>query len=286
MDDKAVAVLTVLFVACFVLAMGPTRAALSRWMPSQARTLARFTTGLLVVTGALLVGLGSVAMPYVIPSGSMIPTLAVGDVILVNRLAYGVRTPWGQRLTTGTGPTRGDVVVFRFPGFQCPDGAHVVRSGDQSCIDPSKPVASENWVKRVIGLPGDRVSMRGDDLVINGTKVAMSHVGKYRGDLSQPDDRTLMAHDGQVWNEHLPGMSHQVAVMPGYNMADPIPGKVVPSVLPADCYLVLGDDRHNSIDGRWWGCVTRNAIVGRADRVLFSWASHDGAPSRTWMAVR
>jgi signal peptidase I, bacterial type len=286
MDDKAVAVLTFLFIACFALAIGPTRTALSRWLPSQGRTLSRFATGLLVVTGALLVGLGTVAMPYVIPSGSMIPTLAVGDVIIVNRLAYGVRTPWGQRLSPGHGPQRGDVVVFRFPGFECADGAHLIRSGDQSCIDPGKPVASENWVKRVIGLPGDRVSMRGDVLAINGIVVSRSHVGKYRGDLGQPDDRTLMAHDAQVWDEHLPGKLHQVAIMAGYNMADPVPGKIVPAVLPPDCYLVLGDDRHNSIDSRWWGCVTRDAIVGRADRVLLSWASRDGAPSRTWMAIR
>ncbi|MEY2161365.1 signal peptidase I [Rhodanobacter sp. FW106-PBR-LB-2-11] len=286
MDDHAVALLTILFGACCLLWLRPTRRMLDRSFPAQAQMLARFDFGLLVVTGVLLVGLGSIGMPYIIPSGSMIPTLAVGDVILVDRTAYGIRLPWGQRLTRGNAPARGDVVVFRFPGYQCRIGDKKVRSGDETCMQLDKPVPSENWVKRVIGVPGDRVVMRGDALVINGTPVATTNLGAYRGDPSQPDDRTLLAHGAEVLEEHLPGRPHRIATMVGYHIADPVPGVTVPAILPPNCYFVLGDDRHNSIDSRWWGCVTRDAIVGRAVRVIFSWASVPSRESRVWLPIR
>ena len=99
-----------------------------------------------------------IAEPFRIPSGSMMPTLDIGDFILVNKFAYGLRMPAFNNKFIGVGePRRGDVVVFRFPGYLCDVNGRLVRSGDMSCSDPTAPVPRQNWIKRVVGLPGDTV---------------------------------------------------------------------------------------------------------------------------------
>jgi signal peptidase I len=220
-----------------------------------------------------------VAEPFRIPSGSMMPTLDVGDFILVNKFAYGLRMPaFNNKFLSLGEPKRGDVVVFRFPGFLCEDGSGgLARSGDQTCADPHAPVPNQNWIKRVIGLPGDSIQIQGDQLVINGTPIGNSQIGPFEGNPQRPEDRLMLDYGATVWTEHLPGsngsgqVDHLIALMPERGMPNSIPNVRVPSKVPQGCYLVLGDNRYNSEDSRWWGCMPEQNLAGKAFMVWFSW---------------
>jgi signal peptidase I len=213
-----------------------------------------------------------VAEPFRIPSGSMIPTLDVGDFILVNKFAYGLRLPAFNNKFLSTGePKRGDVVVFRFPGYLCADQSGVVRSGDMSCTDPHAAVPSQNWVKRVIGLPGDTIEVNDSQITINGKPVPADEIGPYVGNPARAEDNELLYYGATLWNEHLGDVTHQIARMPGRGQTPPIPNARVPSLVPAGCYLVMGDDRENSEDSRWWGCMPEQNLVGKAFVIWLSW---------------
>jgi len=213
-----------------------------------------------------------IAEPFRIPSGSMMPTLDIGDFILVNKFAYGLRMPAFNNKFIGVGePRRGDVVVFRFPGYLCDVNGRLVRSGDMSCSDPAAPVPRQNWIKRVVGLPGDTVEIHGADLVINGVPVRADEVGPYQGNPQRPVERTMLDMGATVWTEHLDGVDHPIARMPAYTRPKSIPNAVVPSRVPPDCYLVMGDNRNDSLDSRWWGCVPEQDLAGKAFLIWMSW---------------
>jgi len=188
--------------------------------------------------------------PFKIPSGSMIPTLLVGDLILVNKFTYGVRLPViHTKLTEGAAPRRGDVMVFRYP-----------------------PRPSLDYIKRVVGVPGDEVAYLNKRLTLNGQPVPTAAL---------PDffDKDAMRYAKQ-FEETLGDKRHRVlndedrpAFIPG---AEDFPFKDscrysvegVTCKVPAGHYFMMGDNRDNSLDSRYWGFVPDRNIVGKA---FFVW---------------
>ena len=192
-----------------------------------------------------------IAEPFRIPSGSMMPTLLVGDFILVNKFSYGLRVPVVDKKILAIGePERGDVFVFRYPQ------------------DPS-----QDYIKRVIGLPGDEIVYRNKTLYVNGKEVSKSFLqpyanstengwdGKISSSLGTADmeDMRLVQRGGEVSTEHLPGRDHRVAEMPGAQGAPDGSWTV-----PAGHYFAMGDNRDNSADSRVWGFVPEENLVGKA----------------------
>ncbi len=188
--------------------------------------------------------------PFKIPSGSMIPTLLVGDFILVNKFTYGVRLPVINRKIIDLGtPERGDVMVFRYPD------------------DPSL-----DYIKRVVGLPGDRVSYQNKRLSINGKPVAVRQIDDYlsreRMQFSRRLVETLGAHEHEILLEDdAPGFMRQAHTFPYaenclYNTSG------LTCTVPPGHYFMMGDNRDNSSDSRVWGFVPDENIVGKA---FFIW---------------
>ncbi|MGH8671810.1 MAG: signal peptidase I [Burkholderiales bacterium] len=191
-----------------------------------------------------------VVEPFKIPSGSMMPTLLIGDFILVNKYTYGIRLPVVNRKIVNMGaPQRGDVMVFRFPE------------------DPSL-----DYIKRVVALPGDHVEYRSKRLLINGAPIKTENGGVYRyikGGM-QPVDATLM-------KEQLEDHRYQVLVQPVQPAVRVMEVRVFPNrencdydeegfgcLVPAQHYFVMGDNRDDSNDSRYWGFVPEQNIVGKA----------------------
>jgi signal peptidase I len=193
------------------------------------------------------------AEPFKIPSGSMMPTLLVGDFILVNKFAYGLRLPVLNTKILDVGePKRGDVFVFRYPGYQCQRGDTPIRSGNP-CNLPLAPVPKEDYIKRVIGLPGDEITYRNKTLFVNGKQVDETDLGVYTG-AAEPGHRL----DGaQVKREDLDGVEHRILEMPQ-------PSLEGSWTVPAGHYFAMGDNRDNSADSRFWGFVPEQNLVGRA----------------------
>lgn len=189
-----------------------------------------------------------VAEPFRIPSGSMMPTLDIGDFILVNKFSYGLNLPISHFKILDLGePERGDIVVFR-PPWQ-PD---------------------QNWIKRVVGLPGDKVVVKGEHVWVNGKLVPTDPIGPYQGNADKQVDRMIMRQGGIVLHEHLGGIDHKIIEMPNYNVAPEVPSNINPEIVPKDCYFVMGDNRDDSEDSRYEGCVPEKDLVGRAFFIWFS----------------
>ncbi len=178
--------------------------------------------------------------PFRIPSDSMMPTLLDGDFIFVNKFAYGLRLPViNTKIVEIDQPKRGDVIVFRLP------------------TDPSV-----NYIKRLVGLPGDHISVRGDRVYINDRLMPVTLDGTYRGPRN-----TEPQLDAQLAVENLDGVAHQVLFIPGRSPED------YDSVVPADHYFFMGDNRDNSQDSRFErvGFVPEKNLVGKAVRIWLSW---------------
>lgn len=180
--------------------------------------------------------------PFRIPSGSMMPTLLVGDFILVNKFVYGIRLPVSdKKIFEVSTPQRGDVVVFRFPE------------------DPSTP-----FIKRVVGLPGDRIAYYNKVLYINGQQADQRIIGTYTGHGSGAG-MTGASLRQETLERAQGSMTHPILVQPGYPSID---GK---TVVPEGHYFVLGDNRDNSRDSRYWGTVDDDLLIGKAFSIWMNW---------------
>jgi signal peptidase I len=188
--------------------------------------------------------------PFKIPSSSMVPTLLVGDFILVNKYTYGIRLPVANRKLVELGsPERGDVMVFRFPE------------------DPSL-----DYIKRVVAVPGDRLEYRNKRLSINGTPVPTRQIDDYLSKERMQFSRRYVETVNGVEHEILLDEDSPPSVMPG--RAFPFAGNCnyntngLACTVPPGHYFVMGDNRDNSSDSRVWGFVPDDNIVGKA---FFIW---------------
>jgi signal peptidase I len=174
-----------------------------------------------------------------VPTGSMKPTIVEGDRVFVNKLAYDLKVPFTTlHLAEWSAPQRGDIVVFYSPK----DGTRLV--------------------KRTVGLPGDTVELRGDKLIINGNGVEYNSIANELVPDISASDRAI----SEFATEELPGRSHLVAAIPAASALR----NFGPVQVPAGCYFMMGDNRDNSFDSRYFGVVKRDRILGRATAVVAS----------------
>lgn len=195
---------------------------------------------------AIIFGLRSfVVEPFQIPSGSMLPTLKIGDFILVNKFDYGIRLPvTNTTLIETTEPKRGDVVVFKYP------------------LDPSL-----NYIKRLVGLPGDKISYHNKILTINGEQVSKDFVADLPISLNPNREPVTL------YQENLGGVEHAIY---NSNRNTPHEGDWV---VPEGHYFVMGDNRDNSADSRFWGFVPEENMKGQAFYVWLHWDKFFSLPS-------
>jgi len=181
--------------------------------------------------------------PFRIPSGSMMPTLLIGDFILVNKFSYGIRLPVLNDKVIEIGePQRGDIVVFRFP--------------KQPSVD---------YIKRVIGLPGDRIAYFDKKLYVNGQPVSQASMGHYQG-VGQGANMT----GAELLEEDLTGVKHSILINRGAPTVEDV------FVVPQGQYFVMGDNRDNSNDSRYWGTVPEANLVGKAFFIWMNWDWENG----------
>jgi signal peptidase I len=191
-----------------------------------------------------------VVEPFRIPSGSMLPTLQSGDLILVNKFSYGVRLPIIDQKVVDLGkPQRGDVLVFRYP------------------VEPEI-----DYIKRVVGVPGDEIAYVDKKLYVNGAEVPLTRDGDYY----EPDRVSYTAQ----FNERLGNVAHKILVDPrraqDYSPIWAFPHREscdyarngIRCTVPPGQYFAMGDNRDNSADSRYWGFVPDQNIVGKA---FFIW---------------
>ncbi|MFT3792468.1 MAG: signal peptidase I [Rudaea sp.] len=206
-----------------------------------------------------------IAEPFKIPSGSMIPTLQIGDFILVNKFAYGLRLPVLNTKIIETGsPKRGDVFVFVYPGFKCVVDGKEVRMQRSCGSYGNTPVQKMNYIKRVIGLPGDTITYRNKTLYVNDREVPQTDVGPFGGPFSQ-DPHTCNLAGADIREEALAAADHRILHMPNQNGAEGT------YVVPVGQYFAMGDDRDCSEDSRYWGFVPEQNLVGRAFVIWMNW---------------
>jgi len=183
---------------------------------------------------------------FKIPSGSMIPTLDIGDHLLVNKFIYGPRIPFTDtRIFDWKEPKRGDVIVFKYPENE-----------------------DKDFIKRVVGLPGDKIEIKNGKLFINDEPVSITPVGTSGG--RQQVSEYPYYDKPKLYDEQLGTVKHEIQYLrdqSGYNFG--------PKIVPADEVFVMGDNRDNSQDSRFWGCVKRNKILGRALIIYWSWDGDD-----------
>ncbi|MDX8396564.1 MAG: signal peptidase I [Mariprofundaceae bacterium] len=196
---------------------------------------------LLVIAILAIVIRSFIVAPFKIPSSSMIPTLEIGDYLFVWRYSYGFRVPLTDIQVSSSAPSRGDVAVFDYPEDR-----------------------SKDYIKRIIGLPGDVILYQDNKLFINGKEMPLKEL----------NSRVYFMGDGSVdtstqYQERLFDVTHDV-LRKAFSIRDGS-WKV-----PKDKYFVLGDNRNNSRDSRFWGFVPQKYLVGKAAIIWWSWDQTKG----------
>jgi len=178
-----------------------------------------------------------IVQAFKIPSGSMKPTLLIGDHLLVNKFVYGIKIPYADRVIIPVkNPKRGDVIVFKWPKDE-----------------------SKDFIKRVIGVEGDVIEIKENQLFINSEGITTEHAGEF-------NDEDLYVEELE---EYLGDVKHSVLDREkGYEDFGPI-------TVPENSVFVMGDNRDNSQDSRYWGYVTLNKIKGKALIIYWSWPHWD-----------
>ena len=194
---------------------------------------------LLVVAVIAILVRSFVVAPFKIPSSSMVPTLEVGDYIFVLRYPYGLRIPFTDLQFFPHPPKRGDVAVFDYPEDR-----------------------SKDYIKRIVGLPGDLIEYRDNKLSVNGKQMPLHLDGR----------RTYFLADGEadvseLYTEQLDDVKHFV-LRKDYSIKDGT------WTVPEGMYFAMGDNRNNSRDSRFWGFVPQSYLVGHAAIVWWSWDNH------------
>ena len=214
-----------------------------------------WTAGLFPVIIVVFVMRSFLFEPFKIPSGSMIPTLLVGDLILVNKFTYGVRLPViNLKIIDGNKPQRGDVMVFRYP-----------------------PKPSLDYIKRVVGVPGDEVAYLNKRLTLNGQVVSTNVVPEFFDESAMRYFKQLEETFGEAKHRIL-NDDERPAFVSG---ADDFPNRQncrysvegVVCKVPEGHYFMMGDNRDNSLDSRYWGFVPDQNIVGKAFFVWMNFGS-------------
>lgn len=233
-----------------------TRKALKERMTSEVRTeaeiveatrppfLVDLARSLLPIFIIVLILRSFLVEPFRIPSGSMMPTLLVGDFILVNKFTYGIRLPvLNTKIIPISEPKRGDVVVFRYPE------------------NPTIP-----YIKRVIGLPGDHIVYHNGTKVvyINGEPIPQKLIGSYQG---VGEGSGMTGADEKI--ENLPGVDHSILMYS--NRVFNVDAPYMDIKVPPGHYFVLGDNRDNSRDSRFWGTVPEENLIGKAFLIWMNW---------------
>lgn len=180
------------------------------------------------------------AEPFRIPSGSMMPSLLIGDFILVNKFSYGIRLPViNKKIIDIDDPVRGDVIVFRYP--------------EDTSID---------YIKRVVGVPGDHIAYRNKILYVNGDQAKQTELDRYIG-VGSGAVMTGAYHR----TESMDGQDHEILMMGQRPIMD------FEYTVPDKSYFVMGDNRDNSRDSRFWGTVPDENLIGKAFMIWMNWDS-------------
>jgi signal peptidase I len=225
-------------------------------------TVREYSESIGVAVAVALLLRAFVVEAFQIPSGSMIPTLQVGDHIFVSKFSYGLSIPFTDtKVLQYAQPKRGDVIVFKFPQDH-----------------------STDYIKRVVGLPGDVIEMKQEGLYINGKPVMRERLPRVCDDGEAPRAGGLYDdHDCELWAETLGSVKHETIQEPARGgRADFSRTEVPPNQL-----FVMGDNRDNSSDSRVWGFVDLNLVKGRALIVWWSRAETEGWSPVAWFkAIR
>ena len=210
-------------------------------------TLREYAESIGVAIAVALLLRAFVVEAFQIPSGSMIPTLEVGDHIFVSKFSYGLSIPFtDMKILKYSQPQRGDVIVFKFPNDH-----------------------STDYIKRVVGLPGDTVETRQNQLYVNGREIRRERERRpcrYNESATAGDD-----HDCEYWTETLGNKVHQTILEPAHPAQDHPRTVIAPGEV-----FVMGDNRDSSYGSRKWGTVNMDLIKGRA---LIIWWSRGNSPS-------